>query len=48
MQGPGTTEGADATWYSINKDIYFYCGTFTLRAVIFANPADLTVNNLLS
>ena len=48
MDGPGTTEGADATWYSINKDIYSYCGTFTLRAVIFANPADLTVNNLLS
>lgn len=48
MVGPGTTDTADASWYSVDKDIYSYCGFFTLRAVVFSDPTLLTIGNLLS
>lgn len=48
MVGPGTTDAADSSWYSVDQDIYNYCGFFTLRAVIFPDPTLLTLDNLLS
>jgi hypothetical protein len=48
MVGPGTTDTADASWYSIDKEIYYYCGFFTLRGVVFPDPTLLTIDNLLS
>lgn len=48
MTGPGTTASADSSWYSIDGDIYRYCGFFTLRAVVFPDPSLLTIQNLLS
>jgi hypothetical protein len=48
MTGPGTTDSADSSWYSINGDIYNYCGFFTLRAVVFPDPSFLTIDTLLS
>lgn len=48
MAGPGTTATADSTWYARNGEISYYCGLFTLRAVVFPNASELTIDNLLS
>jgi hypothetical protein len=42
------TASADSSWYSKIADIYWYCGSFTFRAVIFDNASLITIENLLS
>lgn len=45
---PGITESAGSNWYTQISDISFECGQFTMRAIIFPDPAQLTIANLLS
>jgi hypothetical protein len=48
INGPGVTDEADDSWYDNIQEIQYYCGYFSVRAVVFQNVSTLTIPHLLS
>jgi hypothetical protein len=47
--GPGITEAADSSWVSqIHTQVYYYYSVFTFRCILFKDPSQATIANLLS
>ena len=48
--GPGITEDASKTWLTAMEDFHkvSYFGHYTVRCIVFKNPAKLTLEKILS